>query len=457
MSFAADAPNPEEFMIWRALTGVQDGRFVDIRSGAVHALPVIRLLREQGWRGTQIEAVQAHAPQAGIPDAQPKVWTYTVLDEDVACFPSARTLSAILERQATTDLQFLSVDASGLGRQALADIDLTRWRPWILVVRDPDGHASKDDASVWTKALEDAQYIPAYQSRTNYFYIAMEQERLVKYFTGHEGIEGDFMNGTRSGLSSDAGSLARNASSQGLAPEHRSSKDTSGDISQERGAELELRIARIEIAQTLARVETAEAWARSAANCVEAAEARARSAESRANAAASWANRGDVRLREMSRQMAQARVAEAKLRAQAVAEREVEIGRLHHHISAMNGRVQALEDRNRALEERMTAIVNSTSWRVAAPLRAAPGPLRILARRLIRLPYRFIRRVYRRKVTPSYRAGMEAAAPLQQPAARDEAAAAPLVTMAPVFQPRRVRAYADMFKAINKEKVVEQI
>jgi hypothetical protein len=460
MSTAADTSSPEDFMHRGVLKVVQNGFFVDIRSGGACALPLIPLFREHGWRGAEIEATQVSRTPAGLRDGQSTAWKYVAL-ENGAEGSVDRALSDILERHSVTDLHFLSVDASGLRQQALADIDLVCWRPWVLMIRDPEGCACADDLSAWARTLQNAHYIPAYQSETNYFYIAMEQERLVKYFAAQPGTEGEFTNAPKAGVSSDTGTLARqNMPGQGLSREHRSSIETSGELLQTRGADLELRIARLEISQMRARLETAEAWARSASTWVEAAEARARSAENRANAAAAWANRGDVRLREMS-------VAAVNLRSKVVLDRETEIGRLHHHIAGMNDRVHALESRSRELEgrnveleQRIAAIVTSTSWRVAAPLRAAPGPVRTVMHRLVRLPYRFIRRMYRRMRSPSYSAQMQAGAPVVQPAAaprQEPATPVAPVTMAPVLQPQRVRKYAEMFNARTKEKVVEQI
>jgi hypothetical protein len=456
----ADASNPEDFMHRGVLKVVKNGFFVDIHSGAACALPLIPLFREHGWQGAEIEAIRVPRVPASPRESQPAAWRYVAV-EGGAEGSTDHALSSILVRHSVTDLHFMSVDVSGLQRHALVDIDLARWRPWILMIRDPEGCARADDVATWARTLQNAQYIPAYQSESNHFYIAMEQERLVKYFAAQPGTEGEFTTSPRAGVNSGTGTLARqNMSGQGLSREHRSSIETSGELLRMRGADLELRIARLEISQTRARVETAEAWARSASSWVEVVEARARSAEGRANAAAAWANRSDVRLREASRQMVEASIAAVNARSKAVLEREVEIGRLHHHISGMNDRVHALESRNLELEQRMNAIVNSTSWRVAAPLRAAPGPVRTVMHRLVRLPYRFIRRLCRRTVAPSHNAEMQAVAPIVQPAPvpRQETATpvAP-VTMAPVFQPGRVRKYAEMFKATNKEKVAEQI
>jgi hypothetical protein len=51
------------------------------------------------------------------------------------------------------------------------------------MICDPEGFARADEVAAWATTLQNAQYIAAYRSETHYFYIAMEQERLVKYFT----------------------------------------------------------------------------------------------------------------------------------------------------------------------------------------------------------------------------------------------------------------------------------
>lgn len=459
MSVATGTPDSEDFIHRGILEVVANGFFVDISSGAACALSLIQLLESHGWRGVEVEA--ARVPQMPVgPGGERPASLRFVASEAGSEVSADDTLSAILEKHSVTDVHLLIIDAPGTRQQALADIELARWRPWIFMICDSDGETRENEVAAWAEKLQNARYIPVYRSETHYLYIAMEQERLVKYFVVQPGTEGEPANALGTRVSSDTQTFARQTmSGEGLSRDHRSSADASAELLPTRDADLELRIARLEISQTRARLETAEAWARSSSSWVEAAEARANSAESRANAAAAWANRSDVRLREMSRQLAEATVGGGNSRSKAVQEREIEISRLHHHISGMNDRVNVLESRNHDLEQRMNAIVNSTSWRVAAPLRAAPDPLRILVRRLIRLPYRFIRRIYRRSGSPSF--STQDVTPAQSnassPAPDAGISGTAPVTMAPVLQPVRVREYAEMFKANNKEKVAEQI
>lgn len=121
-TFESYSRNGEDVVAWRALKHVEFGRYVDVRAvGATDpsAPSSTRGLSERGWHGITVE-------------------------------PTA-TLNQVLTdaHWSGADIHLVTIDADGAEAEVLATLDLTMWRPWVLVIAaEPSEAASAGEQSV---------------------------------------------------------------------------------------------------------------------------------------------------------------------------------------------------------------------------------------------------------------------------------------------------------------------
>lgn len=60
MSIISYAQNYEDVMLWRALKAIPAGFYIDIGANDPDVESVTRLFYDAGWRGVNVEPVQAH-------------------------------------------------------------------------------------------------------------------------------------------------------------------------------------------------------------------------------------------------------------------------------------------------------------------------------------------------------------------------------------------------------------
>jgi FkbM family methyltransferase len=165
--FVSFAQNGEDVVLWRALRDIGVGSYVEV--GANHPADdsATRAFYDRGWSGLTVEPVpmfaelhrrdrprdtlvEAAASTTGgditlhvIPESGLSTLVDAVSDEherrgiahvDVVV-PGIR-LDTLLEREGFADreIHFLLIDVEGAEADVIASVDLTRWRPWILVV-----------------------------------------------------------------------------------------------------------------------------------------------------------------------------------------------------------------------------------------------------------------------------------------------------------------------------------
>ncbi|KQR85474.1 hypothetical protein ASG35_27200 [Burkholderia sp. Leaf177] len=445
-------------MVYEALKLIHNGAFVAVYSSADRPLPVTSWLTEQGWRGVSIDAAASPAKSSIVPadGAGPSGRTYNVVgDPDVEAFSRTHSLSAILDTAFKGDIHFLSVDASDLGQQALADIDLSVRRPWIVLIYQPDGNGSIEQMVEWKAAMKKSDYTTLFESPSHCLYVAAEHAEFV--LQGRFGE--DFGRASQaSGVGGPSTHLATaDGATQDLSNPARSevSKAMQHAVRHGDEIEVELRLARIERAHLQSRMETAEAWARSSAEWIKDAETRAERAERRANSSSSWINRLELRLRGVSSTLAQTEREIASLRDR-LEHSDLDRASQASTITALEGSLEASERARNELEQRMSAILSSTSWRLAAPLRYILGPFGLRIRR-------WVPSAFRRRPDPDTQpvpefpeARASAADPVQPSPGHESVAPAPSSTTVPVLQPQRVRMYADMLKNGREPTTSEQ-
>ena len=203
------AQNAEDVVLARALRG-STGFYVDVGAGHPETASVTKHFYDLGWRGINIEPrseaiavlnerrprdvnlqVAAGASEGTIElhvvDADPDLSTtdrdtlellrdrgYELALETVP----VRTLDSILEEHGAAATDFLKIDVEGSEADVLAGVDLTRWRPRVVVIESvkPWSH-ERTDAS-WRAVLESQGYREACFDGVNLFF-AQEHDSAV--------------------------------------------------------------------------------------------------------------------------------------------------------------------------------------------------------------------------------------------------------------------------------------
>lgn len=203
------AQNAEDVVLARALPG-PSGFYVDVGAGHPEIASVTKHFYELGWRGINIEPRSAaiallneQRPRdinlrvaAGASDGNTQLYVVDA-DPDMSTTGSSdlellrdrgyevavetvpvRTLDSILEEHGVTAADFLKIDVEGSEADVLAGVDLTRWRPRVVVIESvkPWSH-ERSDAS-WRSVLESQGYREACFDGVNLFF-AQEHDCVV--------------------------------------------------------------------------------------------------------------------------------------------------------------------------------------------------------------------------------------------------------------------------------------
>lgn len=200
MSFISYAPNFEDVLLWRALRHIEHGYYIDLLPGAAPIGSVTQAFYQRGWRGLNLAASPALAralriarpadatldgaagPQAGgamlyeAPDAQrstrdaAQARQYRAEGRDVMQREIAvHTLDQLCARHAGSaipEIHFLHAGADAA--EALAGLDLQRWRPWVVIA-----------AGGPQQRLLDHGYALAHDDGMQHYYAAVERPEVL--------------------------------------------------------------------------------------------------------------------------------------------------------------------------------------------------------------------------------------------------------------------------------------
>jgi hypothetical protein len=158
--FASHRENCEDVVLWRALSGFAGGTYLDVRSGRPRSDSVSKAFYEHGWSGIAVEPDATAAKLHRVERPRDVVVQAAAADRDgdrVDIDPNlgvvTKTLDSILHDAGWggRDIHFAAIETAESEVDILKGLDLTRWRPWVLVL----GLGSSQDPALVDPAIDE--------------------------------------------------------------------------------------------------------------------------------------------------------------------------------------------------------------------------------------------------------------------------------------------------------------
>jgi FkbM family methyltransferase len=208
-TFDSYAQNGEDVVLWRALKGIAQGRYVDVGANHPSNDSVTMAFYARGWSGIAVEPDPEFAQlqreqrpgdilvEAAITAKDDETVTLHVVegtglstlddsygaqhresgramhDKEVR----GRRLDAVLKEAGWSgeDIHFMSVDTEGSERAVLESIDLSLWRPWVLVIEATAPNSAESTRESWESLVTEAGYEFCLFDGLSCFYVAEER------------------------------------------------------------------------------------------------------------------------------------------------------------------------------------------------------------------------------------------------------------------------------------------
>lgn len=211
--FISFAQNLEDVVLWRALGEVNGGTYVDVGAADPTVDSVTRAFYERGWSGLNVEPIPEYvgrlrserprdvtvdacagggpgrAQLAAVAGTGLSTLVEAVRSEIEADGYDVETLdirvdtldSLLLEAGYDgRDIHFMKIDVEGYEDEVMKGLDLSRWRPWVLVVEATHPRTGRPTHDTWEPAVLDAGYLPCLFDGLNRFYASPEHPELVE-------------------------------------------------------------------------------------------------------------------------------------------------------------------------------------------------------------------------------------------------------------------------------------
>ncbi|WP_262966471.1 FkbM family methyltransferase [Methylobacter psychrophilus] len=222
------AQNFEDVMLWRALSHVDQGFYIDIGANDPVIDSVSLAFHEHGWRGIHVEPTPHYAellrqqrpndtviqaaigngpavlqffeiPETGISTADPAIAQqhrergFDVHEITVPCIK----LSAVFKSCAEPEIHWLKIDVEGFEKQVLSSWGKSTPRPWIVVVESTLPLTQIETHKTWESILIGKGYSPVYFDGLNRYYLSDRHPELKNAFLAPPNVFDDFtLNGT---------------------------------------------------------------------------------------------------------------------------------------------------------------------------------------------------------------------------------------------------------------------
>lgn len=201
--------------MWRALSQVPDGRYIEVGANDPSVQSITRGFYEKGWRGITVEPVHEFAemhreqrpedtlfevaasdrsgdtitlyevPGTGLSTTREDIGQeHTRTGREVHRIDvETRTIGDLIDEagwSADDDIHFMTVDVEGAEREVLEGMDFTRFRPWILVVESTSPLSTDQAHEGWQKILDGAGYVFCLFDGLSRFYVAEEHAEVLQ-------------------------------------------------------------------------------------------------------------------------------------------------------------------------------------------------------------------------------------------------------------------------------------
>lgn len=212
MTIVSYAQNFEDVILWRVLNKVENGFYIDVGANHPRIHSVTKVFYDHGWTGINAEPVhewfsllEAERPRdINIPflisDTLETNTIYefagtgiSTADRDVANANKEKlgidydtkqveavTLDYVWKKYEIAECHFLKVDVEGFELNVIRGIDLSTYRPWVIVIETNELVEVNDFAESCEKLVESFNYELVYKDGLNRFYLAKEHESELK-------------------------------------------------------------------------------------------------------------------------------------------------------------------------------------------------------------------------------------------------------------------------------------
>ncbi len=209
-------------MLWRALKNVDQGFYVDVGANDPKFLSVTHAFYERGWHGINIDPVtrtllENERPrdvnlEVAASAVDGEMMFYDVSDSTLSTsepqlaeqhrqsghtvikrtVPSM-TLNQILEKHASGPIHFMNIDVEGTEMDVLRGLDLTTWRPWILLIEATIPTTQTPAFAESDRLITSSNYQFVYFDGLNRFYVAKEHPELLASFSSPPNLFDDYV------------------------------------------------------------------------------------------------------------------------------------------------------------------------------------------------------------------------------------------------------------------------
>ncbi len=217
------AQNFEDIILWRALSKVPDGRYIDVGAQSPDEHSVSRLFYAKGWRGVHVEPTQHYSDmirnarpdeqviQAAVTDVPGELRFFDIAETGLSTLDAAIaeqhrqsgfdvvevrvpaiTLDDVFESAGPGDVHWLKIDVEGAEHEVIAGWKSPR-RPWMLAIESTRPLSPEPSHQTWEPLVLDKGYVFAYFDGLNRFYVSAEHLELLPALTCGPNVFDDFV------------------------------------------------------------------------------------------------------------------------------------------------------------------------------------------------------------------------------------------------------------------------
>ncbi|MDB6095843.1 MAG: FkbM family methyltransferase [Francisellaceae bacterium] len=205
----------EDYILSMVFKDIQHGHYIDVGAYDPILDSVTHFFYLKGWRGINIEPIEEYYNnfkqyrkedinlKMGISNQEGFLTFYQINASGLSTFDKAiakksqgqgltltkinkipvSTLTAILKKHHLNPIHFLKIDVEGFEKNVLEGLDLTRYRPQVIVIEAVEPLTINPSFNSWEKLLLNHNYEFVIFDGLNRYYIAQENIHLHPTFT----------------------------------------------------------------------------------------------------------------------------------------------------------------------------------------------------------------------------------------------------------------------------------